>query len=189
MFSEEDLDKDLFLCQIYCVWIYFGSVSALSPICTQNSRFFSFSFFFFAVWAQEESMLDIFDSYQKQDLTSSCSELNVVYVFLPSLSDFLQCPSSVLPPSFSALIFFWIAFQFPFTVLPTMRGIAVMAHTRKWQRWPCGLAAASRRAVHTEHLTYIRWVGVWVLSPPDSLSHSPSPSRAEAAAVAKGWAP
>lgn len=44
MFSEEDLDKDLFLCQIYCVWIYFGSVSALSPICTQNSRFF---FFFF----------------------------------------------------------------------------------------------------------------------------------------------
>lgn len=70
-----------------------------------------------------------------------------------SLSDFLQCPSPVLPPSLSALIFFWIAFDFPFTVEPTTRGIAVMARTRKLQRWRCGLAPASCSAVYTEHLT------------------------------------
>lgn len=62
-------------------FIVFGSILVPSLLCLPSALFF------FAVWAQEESTLlcshsDIFDSYQKQDLTSPCSELNICCVFL-----------------------------------------------------------------------------------------------------------
>lgn len=161
MFSEEDLEKDLFLLSdLLCLDLFWFRLCFVSHL---HSKFKGFSFFLFFFLLSELSRnlplhftishSDIFDSYQKQDLPACVWNWTFAASFFLSLSHFLQCPSSVLPPSFSALIFFWIAFDFPFRVEPTTRGIAVMAHTRKLQRWRCGLAAASCRAVYTEHLT------------------------------------
>lgn len=185
MFSEEDLDKDLFLSQIYCVWIHFGSVSALSPICTQN--------FFFAVWAQQESTLlcshsDIFDSHQKQDLTSSCLELNICCVFLPFSLQLPPVPILSPPSAFLCTNILLDSFRFSIYAWAHNEGHCCngshqeIAAVALWlgccQLWGCLHGAP--------HHVFAGWCLCFVI-PRFIITHSLR--RAEAADVAKGRTP
>lgn len=146
MFSLEDLDKDLLVCQIYCVWICFGSVCALSPNCTGSLAVFLSS------GSELSGNLRRPGAIQTSLIpTEQMSLIFQNWIFSP------------LPSMSAALIFPWIGFRFSVynytEKRKEKRGIAVTSHMRKLQRSHCGLAAASCGAVYrAPHSTFAGWV-------------------------------
>lgn len=160
MFSLEDLDKDLFVCQIYCVWICFGSVCALSPNCTGSLPFFFCrrGLSSAVTYGAPEPLRHL---WFPPNRWVRFLELNIFCTFL----SLWPPPVAILghPSMSAALIFSWVGFDFPFTITPKKkRGIAVRSHMWKLQRCHCGLAAASCGAVYrAPHSIFAGWVSAF----------------------------